>query len=160
MLVHLRLTLLQCQSTATLLAPPPDVLYRLNCIAITKVDGRKSTRGLRAVVAKDSGEQRPKSSPSLAIQTDRRSDIEAGVFPGPTGKDAGMRVCIAMDGRIFLHPSTATFGPIAAIHFLNRNTPNVLVESTTWLESLAAHHMQLHVDVGSRDDNAHIRCNE
>jgi hypothetical protein len=33
-----------------------------------------------------------------------------------------MRACIAMDGRDFLHPLTATFGPIAAIHFLNRNT--------------------------------------
>jgi hypothetical protein len=32
-----------------------------------------------------------------------------------------MRACIAMDGRDFLHPLTATFGPIAAIHFLNRN---------------------------------------
>jgi ankyrin repeat protein len=43
--------------------PPPQ----LGCIAIKKVDGRKSTRGLRAVVAKDSGERGPKSSPSLAI---------------------------------------------------------------------------------------------
>jgi hypothetical protein len=33
-----------------------------------------------------------------------------------------MRACIAMDGRYFLHPSTATFCPVAAIHFLNRNT--------------------------------------
>jgi hypothetical protein len=36
-------------------------------IAVKKVDGQKSTRGLRTVVAKDSGERRPRSSPSLAI---------------------------------------------------------------------------------------------
>jgi hypothetical protein len=47
-------------------------------------------------------------------------DGKTSVFPGPTGTDAGMKACIAMDGCIFLHPLTATFGPTAAIHFLNR----------------------------------------